>query len=275
MKRLNIGTAILRRSFPKPHLSTPMKLSFLLRLRRFLSGRGPGPGLQQNTDGIDINIRSGVDDAEQNRRNHDPAYGKDPKHARNFFLAHVSEEKTGMNLVQKVDATSLAQEVTKQLEARGFHAIPPGGKPDIVITVKYGRGLLLSNPYTNSDADKSHTGLSDSDIIGQYSHDKFVGLNERAVRMASEKLIIQVRAWEYPPPKDPMKREKLLWMTTMFVDDPDHRDLNLVADKMLAQGAPYFDRHINREDVVIINTASPEAHVNVGSVEVVKDPHAE
>jgi hypothetical protein len=61
-------------------------------------------------------------------------------------------------------------------------------------------------------------------------------------------------------------------MTTMFVDDPDHRDLNLIADQMLAQGAPYFDRHVGREEEVIINTVTNEGHVNVGPVEVVKDP---
>jgi hypothetical protein len=61
-------------------------------------------------------------------------------------------------------------------------------------------------------------------------------------------------------------------MTTMFVDDPDHRDLNVIAAKMLEKGAPYFDRHIGREEEVIINTATAQGHVDVGPVEVVKDP---
>ena len=30
----------------------------------------------------------------------------------------------------------------------------------------------------------------------------------------------------------------MLWMTTMNVDDPDHRDLNEIYRKMLAVGAP-------------------------------------
>jgi hypothetical protein len=124
-----------------------------------------------------------------------------------FFLAHVSEEKTGENLVRPVDAIALAKDVTQQLEAQGFHAVLPE-KPDIVITVKYGRGFL-SNPYTSTDTDKQYTTLSDSGGMQVWTtHEKFVGLNERAARMKYEKLIIQVRAWEYPPPKDPKKKEK-------------------------------------------------------------------
>jgi hypothetical protein len=227
---------------------------------------------QQYGDGIDINIRSGVDSAEQQKRDHDPAYAKGPKRGRVFFMARVSEEKTGEKLVRPVDAGALAKEVVHQLEAQGFHAVQPGQKPDIVVTVKYGRGLV-TNPYTSSDDDKQHTGLSDTDSIQVWpTHQHFVGMTEKMARLRYEKLIIQVRAWEYPPPTDPKKKEKLLWMTTMFVDDPDHRDLNVIATTLLAKGAPYFDRHIGREDQVIINTNTPEGHVNVGPIDVVKDP---
>ena len=232
----------------------------------------PSARAQQYGSGIDVNIRSGVEWKEQQKRDHDPEYAKSPKHARVFFMARVSEEKTGEKLVRPVDAKALAEQVVHQLEAQGFHAVVPGQKPDIVITVKYGRGLV-PNVYTNTDDDKIHSGLSDTGGMQVWpTHEKFVGLNERAARLMYEKLIIQVRAWEYPPPTDPKKKEKLVWMTTMFVDDPDHRDLNVIAGKMLAQGAPYFDRHIGREHEVISNTDGPAGHVNVGPVEVVKDP---
>ncbi len=227
---------------------------------------------QESSTTLDINVRSGVNWDEQQKRDHDPAYGPDAKRGRNFYLVRVSEEKTGERLVRPIDARALAQQVAAQLEAHGFHAIRPGQKPEIVITVKYGRGLL-SNPYTNSEDDKEHTGLSDTGGMQIWpTHEHFVGLNEKLIRMSYEKLFVQVRAWEYPPPANPKKKEKLLWMTTMFVDDPDHRDLNQIAGKMLEQGAPYFDRHIGREQEVIINTAAPAGHVNVGPVEVVKDP---
>lgn len=61
-------------------------------------------------------------------------------------------------------------------------------------------------------------------------------------------------------------------MTTMNIDDPDHIDLNAVAAKLLAAGAPYFDKPIAREHDVVINTALPEGHVNVGTPEVVIPP---
>lgn len=227
---------------------------------------------QQDNEGIDINVRSGVDWPEQQKRDRDPAYGKEPKRARAFFLARVSEEKSTRQLLKPVDAKVLAAQVSRQLQAHGFHAVAPGETPDIVVTVKYGRGFV-PNVYTNTDEDKIHSGMSDTGGMQVWpTHEKFVGLNEKAARLRYEKLIIQVRAWEYPPPKDPKKKEKLLWLTTMFVDDPDHRDLNAIADKMLAQGAPYFDRHIGREHEVIVNSATPQGQVNVGPLEVVKDP---
>jgi len=61
-------------------------------------------------------------------------------------------------------------------------------------------------------------------------------------------------------------------MTTMNVDDPDHVDLNVVAAKMLAAGAPYFDKPIAREHDPVINTALPDGHVNVGRPEVISPP---
>ena len=232
----------------------------------------PYHGELKGDGGIDINVRAGIDQAEKDKRDHDPAYAQNPNHARVFFLAHIQEEKNGETMVKPVDARALAQELTQQLEAQGFHPALPGQKPDIIITAKYGRGYL-SNPYTNTDADKQHTSLSNTDVITQWpTHNHFVGLEEKAQRTAAEQLIIQVRAWEYPPPPDPKKKEKLLWVTTIHVDDPDHRDLNEIAAKMLATGAPYFDHHIDRESEVVVNTLLPEGHVNVGTPEVVTEP---
>ncbi len=129
-------------------------------------------------------------------------------------------------------------------------------------------------------------------VLGLDTRERFVGVEERRQRLfkrqgpmdtdrPEDKLFIQVRAWQYPPPADPKKMTKLLWITTMIVDDPDHRDLNLISEQMLAKGAFYFDRHINRDDDVVINTVSgfrgngppPEGQVKVGPVEVVKDPN--
>jgi hypothetical protein len=224
---------------------------------------------QPSPPGMVIGVRSGVDSADKEKRDRDPAYANDPRRARLFVLAHVQEEKNGLKLVKTVNAVALAKEVTAQLVAQGFHPVQPGQKPDIVVTVKYGRGFL-PNPYTDSDGDKQRTNLSNTDLLAVWpTHDRFVGLEHNRQRAAQESLVIQVRAWKYPPPKDPKKKEELLWMTTVHVDDPEHRDLNEISGKMLAVGAPYFDHHIAREGEVLINTALPEGHVNVGTPEVV------
>ncbi len=234
------------------------------------------PARAQSEVGMDINVRAGVDNAEQVRRDQDPAYAKDPaQRLRVYFLARVQEEKTEERLVKPVDAVAIAKELTSQLAARGFRPVQPGQKPEMVITVKYGRGFV-PNPYLDSnnilfgDLQKQHTNLSNSDPVAPWQmHDSYVGLEEKRQRSRYEKLIIQVRAWKYPPPPDPKQKTELLWMTTMYVDDPQHRDLNTIAAKMLATGAPYFDQHIAVEHEVTINTALPEGRVKVGSPEVV------
>lgn len=150
-----------------------------------------------------IDVRSGIDQAEKDKRDHDPAYASNAPHRlRLFFLAHVSEEKSRERLLKPVDARLLAQEVTRQLEAQGFHAVGPNQKHEIIITVKYGRGQLMSNPYLDLDnlliGDPrrmgQHSNLSDSDRVGPQSHDKYVGLEAKRQEGSLEKLIIQVRA---------------------------------------------------------------------------------
>ena len=55
----------------------------------------------------------------------------------------------------------------------------------------------------------------------------------------------------------------------MVVDDPEHRDLNAIAEKMLAAGAPYFGRELKEEEVDVYKPL-PEGRVNVGTPEVVE-----
>lgn len=226
---------------------------------------------QTDADLVAVSVRSGIDSAEKDRRDHDPAYAQDAKRARLFFLAHVQEEKGARRLVNPVDAKALADEVTHQLETEGFHAVGPKQKPEIVVTVKYGRGFL-PNPYSDNDRDKQHTNLSNSDSLEIWpTHDSYVGLEERRQRARHEKLIIQVRAWKYPPPPDPKQKEVLLWMTTVYVSDPNHIDLNVFAHKMLTVAAPYFDQHVAREHEVVVLTPRHE-HVNVGPTQVIDPP---
>ena len=233
---------------------------------------------QPNTGGIEIGVRSGIDQGEKDKRDQDAAYADPAKRLRLFFLARVSESTAELKLLKPVDAGMLAKQVTLQLKAQGFHPVGPNQKPDIIITVKYGRGFLMSNPYLDLDNLRlgdprkvgQHSNLSDSDRVGVQAHDNYVGIEEKRQRLSEEQVIIQVRAWKYPPPVNPKQKEELLWMTTMYVGDPDHVDLNEIAEKMLAAGAPHFDRPIAREHDVVINTSLPDGHVNVGTPEVVE-----
>jgi hypothetical protein len=234
--------------------------------------------VRAQTNGLDVNIRSGIDRDEYARREKDPAYAQDAsKRKRLYFLAHIQEEKNGFTLAHPVDARALAKQLDQALQAQGFHPIKPGQIPDIIVTMKYGQGVP-PNPFTGFK-EPGRPDLSDSGTNGfVVDHKTYVGLEEKSQRVSARglldrgKLIMEVRAWEYPPPKDPTQKEKLLWLTTMYVDDPDHRDLNAIAEKMLAQAAPYFDHHLDRESDLHIRTDQPDGHVKVGTLEVVPTP---
>ena len=93
------------------------------------------------------------------------------------------------------------------------------------------------------------------------------GAEAKSQKAEFEKLCIRVIAFQYLA--DPKARAKRLWDTIMYVDDPEHRDLNEIAAKMLEAGAPYFDKEIKEEEVDVIKPL-PDGHVNVGTPEVVE-----
>ena len=236
----------------------------------------------QNAGEMEIGVRAGLDPVEKTRRDHDPAYADDrSKQGKIYVLASVKEETSDQRLIKPVSAMAIANELKRQLQQQGYRPAAPGEKPDFVITVKYGRGMV-NNPFINPDFlnidddrkfYQQHVGLSDDDPVSHVqTHQTFVGLEAKAAAVNVEKLVIQVRAWKYPPPADPKKKSQLAWMTTMYTGDPDHIDLNVVMPQLLASGAPYFNRHLDRERPAVINTAWPEGHVNVGAPEVVPGP---
>jgi hypothetical protein len=61
----------------------------------------------------------------------------------------------------------------------------------------------------------------------------------------------------------------MLWKTIIVADDPDHRDLNVIAGQMLKAGAPYFDRDLKKPEIDIYQNM-PAGKVNVGTPEVVE-----
>ena len=258
-----------------------------LALRLILAGAGLGWGppiirAQENSGPLHIGVRSGIDNAEKARRDKDPAYAaEDRQRLRRYFLASIKEMRTGGKLVKPADVKAIAGELGKVLQARGFRAVGPGEKPEIVLMVWYGRSLLL-NPYLDPDklaagdfrrGQRGPPNLSNSiPNTNVLTHDTLVGLEAKVQAMNYEKLAIQESAIKYPPPSDPKKKPELLWETIMYADDPDHRDFDTILPALLANGAPYFDRHIDREGELKIDTSVPAGHVIVGTPEVVPTP---
>jgi hypothetical protein len=199
-----------------------------------------------------------------------------------FLVQMISSED---KIVKPVDAHALMDLVYQELDAHGFRRVGKGVKPDILITVQYGRAWLR-NPYFG-DAQSAAGGATTVGGMGSKVNaaqpmqiqsldmanaDKLMRLRENGVEAKAqkaqfEKLCIKVTAWQYFT--DPKARARQLWATIMVVDDPDHRDLNAVAAKMLEAGAPYFGREIAEEEIDVYKPI-PDGRVNVGAPEVVE-----
>ncbi len=225
---------------------------------------------------MDIGVRSGIDLEENQKRKKDPAYGRDSsRHANIYFLAAVTPHPSVGALVREVDAIAIAKELDRQLQAHGFVPVRPDHPPQIVITAEYGRGWL-PNPYADDSTGADHNNLTNRDPVMPpwFLKELFPSLGEEMKRQRAdeEMLIIQVKAWQYPI--EPKKKPKLLWMTSMHVDDPDHRDLNDIYKKLLAAGAPHFDRPVERDKEVVVDSRVPEGQVKVGTPTVVEDASA-
>ncbi len=215
--------------------------------------------------------------------------GEAPEHDRVYAILSVQMFPSEEELVEPVDAHALLDEVCLELNRHGFRQVEKGHKPEILLTVQYGRAWL-NNPYLSETRD-SQTVIGTSSIATTDGNaTALLNTANRNVtgswaplmsRMAPgaeaslqeaqfEKLCIRLIAWRYF--SDPKARAQQLWRTTMLLDDPDHRDLNAFASEMLAAGAPYFGRDIAEPETKVVKPP-PEGQVNVGTpVEV--DPPA-
>ena len=202
-----------------------------------------------------------------------------------YAILSVQLFPSEVKLVEPVDAHALLDEVCSQLDRHGFRPVEKGRKPDILLTIQYGRAWL-NNPYfggandpqtvvglsslsaPNGSAGMLHTANRDvtgswAELMSRMEH----GTEAKLQEAGYEKLCIRIIAWRYF--SDPKARAQQLWRTTMVLDDPDHRDLNTVAGEMLAAGAPYFGRAINEPEMKVAKPP-PDGRVNLGMPVVVE-----
>ena len=177
-----------------------------------------------------------------------------------------------------------------ELAANGFRPYAKGQKPDILLTLSYGRGNLR-NPYMSDTGDMGVIGGQSGGDLGGGAGPTSEGKGEgrpynvvsgdarllfdevsptyraKLAKSEFEKLFLRVTAWSYP--KSPTDKPKMLWKTIIVADDPDNRDLNAIAAEMLAAGAPLFDKETKDKEVDLYKPL-PEGRVNVGTPEVVE-----
>lgn len=203
-----------------------------------------------------------------------------PGHNRLYTVLTVSEVISESPLVKPVDEVRLIHRLHTELNANGFQPADSQQRPEILLTVVYGRGWLR-NPYLTEGVSPIHDAYNvfrapngSVDIAAQsiaglttpYIDEMRPGHEAALQKAFYEKLFLRITAFEYN--SDPKARAQLLWMTTMVVDDPGHRDLNAIAPQMLAAGAHYFGRAMTEKEVTF-TVAAPAARVQVGTPKVV------
>ncbi len=254
---------------------------------------------------LEIGVRSSVKDGtpKWNKEKteadggHDMIYG----------ILAIKQVENVDRLVKPVDEKRVVSILMDTLDANGFREFLPGEKPAILITASYGRGEMTnpyirdngrawrggrepaiapkpgsrrrrdSQPADASPALPASAPGTDSappaqTITGasaiQLFDEKTQGYEAKLQKAAFEKLFIRITAWEYPDPTAAKKpKPKMLWKTVIVVDDPDHRDLNQVAQAMLEAGGKYFDK-LHRGPEVEVRASLPSGKVIVGPTEV-------
>jgi hypothetical protein len=254
---------------------------------------------------LEIGVRSKVTDGmpiwnkekTEAEGGHDMIYG----------ILAIKQVENVQPLVRPVDEKRVTSILMDTLDANGFREFMPGEKPQIVITASYGRGEMtnpyirdngevggagnqpspVSRPAQALDSQTADAPAavpstapgSDSappaqTITGasaiQLFDEKGQGYEAKLQKAAFEKLFIRITAWEYPAPLAPGQKKskpKMLWKTVIVVDDPDHRDLNQVAQAMLEAAGPWFDK-LHRGPEVEVRKPLPTGKVTVGPTEV-------
>lgn len=250
--------------------------------------------LRAQENQLEVDVRPAVTDKSV-MWSHKPKAPDEGGHGKIYGIAKVEEIKTDMRLAKPVNEGALVSIVLNELDRNGFREFKRGEKPDILLTVSYGRGEL-SNPYIRDGGEtgggnqggqfaaaaaaasgapsgptENDSGATTVTITGAFSQqlmdEKTPGFEAKLQKAGFEKLYIRITAWDFPT--SAKTRSKMLWKTVMCVDDPDHRDLNAIAAKMLEAGAPFFDKEIREPEATIFKPVQ-DGRVNVGTPEVVQ-----
>ena len=219
---------------------------------------------------VDIGVRSKVMDKNLQWA-HKTTELEDGGHGKSFAILAIDEVKNAEKLIKPVDQENILRQLYEQLLANGFTKYVKGTKPDILLAVSYGRGDM-KNPYIRDQGETpTMNGVPEQSITGAFAQqimdEKTPGYESKLQKAGFEKLFIRVTAFEYP--KDKTSKPKMLWKTVIVADDPDHRDLNVIAAQMLKAGAPYFDRDLKKPEVEFYQ-GMPQGKVNVGPATVVE-----
>jgi hypothetical protein len=251
---------------------------------------------------LDVGVRTKITDKSNIYAGKTKANPGTGAHSKLYGILSVAEVESEQELVKPVDESMILRVLSAEMNRNGFKLPAPGQKPDILITASYGRAEL-QNPYIRDGGEtagdnraggflgvaagtstsgasasgpisggvSNDSGAATSVITGAFAQqlmdEKTNGYQAKLQKASYEKLFIRVTGWAYP--SNPKAKAKMLWKTIMVVDDPDHRDLNAVAAKMLEAGAPFFDREIKDPEVDILKPL-PTGHVEVGAPEVVQ-----
>ena len=292
-------------SGPEPLLRLWRKTPGTLCVALLLLGLGwPVCSLRAQENQLDVGVRSSVVDKTHLWSKENPKLKGEGGHGKIYGILTVDEVKSDRELEKPVDERYLSNLLVEQLEANGFRQVAKGERPDILLTVSYGRGEL-ANPYIrdtgevggvgsvpnmgSSRAGMAMPGGGESSPSGGFAStnaptqtitggmaeqmidEKTPGYEAKLQKASFEKLYIRITAWDYPNKQnypDKHSAARMLWKTVMVVDDPDNRDLNDVAAKMLEAGAPYFDKQPKDKEVDVYKPL-PEGHVKVCTPEMV------
>lgn len=214
---------------------------------------------------VEIAVRSSVDERWEGFQKHGAI-----EHGKIYAIISVNETPSAAKLMAPVSEGRLVQQLREALAGRGFTEIVAGQKPEILLTVLYGRGFL-KNPFLKGAVVDELTGdipIATITDPGQIVRQRQAGYEAKLQGAQLEKLFIRVSAWKYP--ESPDEKPTSIWTTTMVVGSPESRDLNQFAGAMLAAGVEFFDRAIKEEEVRI-RSAAPKGRVTLGQLKVLED----